>query len=112
MRQLFRNGDVVKLSELDATGSTRIPAETSVADIDATQLTHEVLLLEFASFADGRGFSMAKILKRTLPATTRLVATGAIIPDQLELAWQCGFDSAIVSEERWLRYGPDNWLAQ
>ncbi len=109
MRQLFENGDVVELGEQDAPSSIRIPAETSVADIDATQLSHDVLMLEFASFADGRGFSLAKILKRNLPPTTSVVATGALIPDQLELVWQCGFDSAIISEERWLRCGPENW---
>ena len=112
MRQLFENGDVVELSEQAVPRSVSIPAESPIADIDAQQLAQSVLLLEFASFADGRGFSLAKILKRTLPATTQVVATGAILPDQLELAWQCGFDSAIITEELWLRCGPDNWLAQ
>ncbi|MEE9333929.1 MAG: DUF934 domain-containing protein [Granulosicoccaceae bacterium] len=112
MRQLFENGDVVELSERDALGSICIPADTPIADIDAEQLAQSVLLLEFASFADGRGFSLAKILKRTLPPSTQVVATGTIIPDQLELAWQCGFDSAIISEELWLRCGPNNWRAQ
>ena len=110
MRQLFKNGDVVELSEQDTPDAIRIPAATPLVGIQEEQLMHKVLLLEFSSSVDGRGFSLAKLLRRSLPPTTKVVATGALIPDQLELAWQCGFDSAIISEELWQRCGPDNWL--
>ncbi len=110
MRQLYQNGDVAELSDSSLQEAVRIPADTPVDDLQAEQLAHNVLLLEFASFSDGRGFSLAKILKRTLPPTTQVIATGAIIPDQLSQAWQCGFDSAIISEELWQRCGPENWL--
>ena len=110
MRQIFKNGEVVELIAQEISGIIRIPADAPINDIQAAPFAHDVVMLEFASSADGRGFSLAKMLKRTLPPTTQMVATGAIIPDLLTLAWQCGFDSAIISEELWQRCGPDSWL--
>ena len=76
MRQLFKNGQAIELSEQDSQEAIRIAVDTPLLDIQAQQLANSVLWLEFASSADGRGYSLAKILKRTLPATTKVVATG------------------------------------
>jgi len=109
MKQVFKNGDVVDIGNTLPVGVVTIPADTSVADVQATQLDAAVLSLEFASSADGRGFSLAKILARKRDDAAQLIATGAVIPDQLELAWQCGFDSAIISDEHYQRYGEASW---
>lgn len=113
--QLLKNGDVIERVDQESVGSIRIAAATPFDEIQTSLLRQELkqklVLLEFSNFADGRGFSLAKMLKRALPSTTALAATGAIIPDQVALAWQCGFDSIIVSDELWHRCGPGNWMA-
>ncbi len=114
-KQLLKNGDVIDLAGQVSADSIRVPAATPFTEIQTGLLTQELkqktVLLEFSNFADGRGFSLAKMLKRDLPSSTTLAATGAIIPDQVALAWQCGFDSIIVSDELWHRCGPHSWMA-
>ncbi|MEM6972222.1 MAG: DUF934 domain-containing protein [Pseudomonadota bacterium] len=65
----------------------------------------------FPSFADGRGFSVARVL-RELDFTGRLRATGPVIADQFAYLLECGFDEVAVPESIAQRQPAEQWLEQ
>ncbi|MEM8643300.1 MAG: phosphoadenylyl-sulfate reductase [Pseudomonadota bacterium] len=52
----------------------------------------------FPSFADGRGFSLARILRERLGFTGEIRAVGSLIPDQSQFLLRCGFDTAEIAD--------------
>jgi uncharacterized protein (DUF934 family) len=56
----------------------------------------EVIRIPFRSFSDGRGFTLARELRR-LGYRGRIRAAGHIIPDQWPLARTCGIDEAEIT---------------
>lgn len=69
-----------------------------------------VLRIEFPSFADGRGFSLAKRL-RLLGFKGRLRAAGHVLADQYANARRAGFDEVEISDELAARQPEAQWLA-
>jgi len=68
------------------------------------------IVVRFPSSADGRGFSMAAALRERLGYEGKVFARGQLIPDQLSLAFQCGFDAVIVDSAQWSCYGKASWV--
>jgi len=68
------------------------------------------IVVTFTSSADGRGFSIAAALRERRGYEGKLFAGGQLIPDQLSLAFQCGFDAVIVDSAQWSRYGKASWV--
>jgi len=68
----------------------------------------EVIRIPFPSFADGRGFSLAKTL-RNLGYQGRLRAKGHIISDQFSYALDSGFDEVEIDEEQAERQPENHW---
>jgi phosphoadenylyl-sulfate reductase (thioredoxin) len=60
--------------------------------------TLERIAIRFASFKDGRPFSLARILRSRFGFAGDLRALGAIIPDQAGFLVRCGFTSFEVAE--------------
>ena len=100
----------------------RIPANDKSAalavdlasDADPTTLTpqlHEIDLIrvDFPSFADGRGFTIARHL-RDLGFTGRLRAKGHVIADQYAMARRSGFDEVEIDDELAARQSENQWL--
>ena len=84
------------------------------ADQDLTALgdyldTLTLIRIEFASFADGRGFSLARIL-RLMGFSGHLRAYGHVISDQYAMARRSGFDDVEVSEALASRQPEAEWL--
>jgi len=71
----------------------------------------KTILVDFPSFADGRGFSIARELRRKYGYTGTLIADGPLIPDQYSYALQCGFDGVRVDEATYARQGETDWLS-
>lgn len=71
----------------------------------------EIIIIDFASYHDGRGFSQARRL-RELGYNGLIVATGALICDQYRHARQSGFDAIRLSEEQAQRMPEHHWLEQ
>lgn len=89
---------VIRLAgEIDPASLGQVPESSSLA-------------IEFASSADGRGYSLAKHLRNRLDFHGELVALGALIPDQVVAAFACGFDAVLVTKEQQDKYGQQNWL--
>ena len=74
---------------------------------------HEIDLIRigFPSFADGRGFSLARQL-RTLGYHGRLRAKGHVIPDQYAMARRPGFDEVEIDANLAKRQPEAHWLSR
>lgn len=70
----------------------------------------DLVVILFPSFADGRGFSLARRLRR-LGLTARLRASGPLIPDQFAYAMACGFDEIELPEAVAQRHTEAAWLS-
>ncbi|AQR61460.1 phosphoadenosine phosphosulfate reductase [Brevundimonas sp. LM2] len=82
----------------------RLPVSTPLEEVEAAVVGVETLVLEFAAFRDGRGFSLASIL-RERGWTGRLVAAGHVLPDQARHLKRSGFDAV----ERPVGDDPEPW---
>ena len=67
-------------------------------------------MIEFQSVGDGRGFSLAAELTEGERFKRPLYACCKLIPDQLSLAFQCGFDGVVIDDDGWQLYGESAWL--
>ena len=94
-------------------GKTSVLEITS--DIDPNTLVDQLqglamIHLRFTSFADGRGFSIARRL-RQLGFTGTLRANG-LLADQYAMARRAGFDEVEIDAAMALRQPQDHWLAR
>ncbi|MET4683513.1 phosphoadenylyl-sulfate reductase [Brevundimonas faecalis] len=75
-----------------AQDGVRLSVVTPEAEVRAVADTAEVLILEFDAFRDGRGFSLAALL-RGQGYKGRLIAAGKVLPDQARHLRRSGFDA-------------------
>lgn len=71
----------------------------------------DMIRVDFPSFADGRGFTIAAQLRR-LGFKGRLRARGHVIADQYAMARRSGFDEVEISDDLAARQPEDQWLAR
>lgn len=76
----------------------RLPADADVARLQPYLTRLNMISLFFSSFADGRGFSQASLLRQKYHYTGELRAYGDIIPDIVYFLHQCGFDSYSLND--------------
>ena len=69
----------------------------------------EMIRVDFPSFADGRGFTIARQL-RLAGYTGRLRAKGHVISDQYAMVRRSGFDEVEISDELAARQPASEWL--
>jgi uncharacterized protein (DUF934 family) len=75
------------------------PADDPAALVD--DLTHVALIaIDFPSFTDGRGLSIARLLRDRHRYAGELRAVGDIQRDQLFALAQCGFDAFLLKDGR------------
>ncbi|TMV08858.1 DUF934 domain-containing protein [Ruegeria sediminis] len=67
--------------------------------------------VDFPSFADGRGFTIARTL-RLKGYTGRLRAKGHVLADQYAMARRSGFDEVEIDDALAARQPEDQWLAR
>ena len=99
-----KNG-LAENSELIAILANDINPEEAFAQFNNA----DSLGIEFPSYADGRGSSIAKRLRR-LGFAGKLRAIGPLIPDQFGDLIACGFDEVEISEEQLVRQPVEQWL--
>ncbi len=58
----------------------------------------DLIAIRFAGFRDGRGFSMARLLRERHGFAGILRAEGPLLPDQLRFLQRCGFDAVALPE--------------
>lgn len=59
-----------------------------------------LIAIDFPSFRDGRGYSLAYLLRSRLGWRGELRAVGDVLRDQLAHMRQCGFDAFAVREDK------------
>ena len=68
-----------------------------------------MIVIDFPSVADGRGFTLARLL-RVRGYTGRLRARGHVIADQYAMARRAGFDEVEIDDALAARQPEDQWL--
>lgn len=81
---------------------------TDPEDLGKLMLGVDAIRIDFPSFADGRGFTLARRL-RDLGFQGRLRATGHVISDQYAMARRVGFDEVEISDELAARQPESEW---
>lgn len=85
-----------------------VPNTVEVAELEPHFGKLKEIYIEFPAFTDGRGFSIARQLKRA-GFTGEIIASGPLLPDQYAYALQCGFSSVKVDDEVYQRQTPKAW---
>ncbi|OJH43040.1 hypothetical protein IE00_19040 [Paracoccus sp. SM22M-07] len=75
------------------------------------RMHHPLIAIEFPSFSDGRGFTLARML-RELGYKGTLRATGRLIADQYAMARRVGFDEVQVAADIAARQPQEQWKAR
>ena len=67
----------------------------------ANDLKHFTIIgVNFPKFADGRGYSTARLLRERFAYTGEIRALGDVLRDQLFLLRRCGFDAFAVRQDK------------
>lgn len=85
-----------------------LPSDTA-PDTLASLANAPMIRIDFPSFADGRGFTLASILRRA-GFKGRLRARGHVIADQYAMARRSGFDEVEIDDALAARQPEDQWL--
>ena len=99
-------GDVA----LEVPGTVDVPSDAE-PDAVRTVMQAPMIRIAFPGFADGRGFTLAAILRRA-GYQGRLRAHGHLIADQYAMARRSGFDEVEISDDLAARQPEDQWLAR
>ncbi|MEL6416253.1 MAG: DUF934 domain-containing protein [Pseudomonadota bacterium] len=98
------------LQQNEPIAALEIASDADLSEILPALDRIERIYVQFPAFTDGRGFSLARILRRE-GFTGLLVADGQLIPDQFAFALQCGFDAVRVADGELERHTPEAWQA-
>jgi uncharacterized protein (DUF934 family) len=85
-----------------------VPSSADPAEVIKQITGTEMIRVDFPSFADGRGFTIARQL-RLAGYKGRLRAKGHVISDQYAMARRCGFDEVEISDDLAARQPEDEW---
>lgn len=78
----------------------RLEPGDQVRDIQDDLKHFDLIAINFPTFMDGRGYSMAKILRDRLGYTKEIRAVGDIMRDQLFYLARCGFNAFEIKPGR------------
>ncbi len=100
--QLAANDDVAVMA-------VDLKPDTDLAHLDGHLDRIDLIRIAFPSFADGRGFTLARMLRR-MGFAGRLRAQGHVIADQYAMARRSGFDEVQIDEVLADRQPQEQWL--
>ena len=86
-----------------------IPNNVSIAELKLVLRQLSLVAVSFPAFSDGRGFSLAKLI-RNHGFTGTLRASGPLIADQFAYAISCGFDEIELPDASADRQPVEQWL--
>lgn len=80
-----------------------LSADTELTDALAERLAEAPLIaVDFPKFTDGRGYSLARLLRERYGYRGEIRAVGDVLVDQLYFMTRCGFDGLSLREDQWL----------
>lgn len=85
-----------------------LASDADIEDLANKLPTLKMIRIDFPSFADGRGFTLARLL-RLRGYTGRLRAKGHVLADQYAMARRAGFDEVEISADLAARQPEDQW---
>ena len=88
-----------------------LPSDTMPENLAGQLDDVTVIRVDFPSFADGRGFTIARQL-RLMGYSGRLRARGHVIADQYAMARRAGFDEVEISADLAARQPEEQWRAR
>ena len=103
--------DCADLPANDARIAVDIPSDGDPVCLSGHLGTIDLIRVDFPSFADGRGFTIAAILRR-MGYAGRLRAKGHVIADQYAMARRSGFDEVEIDAGLAERQPESQWLAR
>ncbi len=89
--------------EMDFSGRNiglQLEPDDMLSDIKDDLHHFDLIAINFPTFADGRGYSMAKILRDRLGYKKEIRAVGDIMRDQLFYLQRCGFNAYEIKSGR------------
>ncbi|MEO0359010.1 MAG: DUF934 domain-containing protein [Pseudomonadota bacterium] len=86
-----------------------VPSDVQLPDVHDLLMAAKIIRIDFPSFSDGRGFTLAAQLRRHGYRGT-LRAHGHVIADQYAMARRSGFDEVEISDDLAARQPQDQWL--
>jgi uncharacterized protein (DUF934 family) len=86
-----------------------IPNTIRIAELKLVLRQLSLVSIAFPAYSDGRGFSLAKLI-RNHGFTGTLRANGPLIADQFAYALSCGFDEIELPEASAQRQPVEQWL--
>lgn len=89
--------------------SLDLPSDTDPAQLSGKLEPVMMIRVDFPSFSDGRGFTIARALRR-MGYDGRLRAAGHVIADQYAMARRCGFDEVEIPDDLAQRQPEEHWL--
>lgn len=108
-------GGFVAISDLPANQTTGLAVDVASGD-DVATLSERIgdlalVRIDFPSFSDGRGFTLAGQIRR-MGFTGRLRAKGHVISDQYAMTRRVGFDEVEIDDALAERQPEDQWMAR
>lgn len=97
----------------ETAGATAVdlPSDADLADLDGQLARIDLIRIDFPSFTDGRGFTLARNLRR-MGYIGRLRARGHVIADQYAMARRAGFDEIEIDAALAERQPEEQWRAR
>lgn len=95
----------------DPSSVLELAPDTDTDSLSRPDSTVTLVRVVFPGVADGRGFTIARCLRR-MGYTGRLRACGQIMPDQYTMARRAGFDEVEIDARRAARQPEADWLAR
>jgi len=107
---LARLGHALEHFGPDAAIGAFVPNTTEPAALAQALPRLGLISIAFPAFADGRGFSLARLLRRA-GFTGELRASGRLLADQYAHALGCGFDTIEIPDDLAARQDESQWRA-
>lgn len=109
-------GGFIALADLDDVSdhsgrALDLPSDTNPAALGNALTGFALIRIEFPAFSDGRGFTIARSLRR-LGYTGRLRAKGHLLADQYPMARRVGFDEVEISDDLAARQPEAHWQSR
>ena len=80
-----------------------LPSDTELSPELAKELAQAPLIaIDFPVFTDGRGYTLARLLRERYGYGTEIRAIGDVLVDQLHYMTRCGFDALALREDQHL----------
>lgn len=80
-----------------------LPSDTELSEALAAELAAAPLVaVDFPSFTDGRGYTLARLLRERYGYEGEVRAIGDVLVDQLFYMTRCGFDALALREDQHL----------